>query len=307
MEKEIKNIDWQNVVEQEEINGKDKVTQDQLYSLLVSRELSWQAIIYDLIKTEQLDPWDIDLSILSQKFLEKIMQLQELEENAFFVSSKVLLAAALMLRLKSEILRDNIRGIDEILFEPKNKGRIELAKVPQIIIEGMEESKVLVPKTPLPRARKVTLQELMGALDKAINTEQRRIKKGLMLSRARRELDFLFPKPLIDIPRRIRELWVRLKGIFSGEKKEKIMFSQLLTSQTKEDKITNFVPLVFLDHQKKVWLEQPKPFDDIEVWLKRKKETPSSLTFKQDLDAEIKEEIGEETEDVAMIKEETDI
>ncbi|UCD21265.1 MAG: segregation/condensation protein A [archaeon] len=249
---------------------KEKVTQDQLYNLLVSRELSWQAIISDLIKTEQLHPWDIDISILANKFLEKIMQLQELEENTFFISSKVLLAAAILLRMKSEILRENIRSIDEVLFE--DKGKVGISKIPQIMIPGEEESKVLVPRTPLPRARKVTLNELMTALEKAINTEHRRIKKRLSIHRARRELDFAFPRPILNVPKKIRELWGRLRDIFYKEKRDKVMFSQLLSTETKEEKLATFVPLMFLDHQRKIWVEQEEPFADIEVWLKKRPE-----------------------------------
>ena len=251
--------------------AKEKITQEQLYNLLVSKELSWQAIIYDLIKTEQLDPWDIDISILANRFLEKIIQLQDLEETAFFVSSKVLLAAAILLRLKSEILRDNIRDIDDILFEKKNIGKVEAVRNPQDIIpEDEYYNKILVPKTPLPRQRKVTLNELMSALERAMTTEQRRIKKTLSLNRARRELEFAFPKPLLNIPQKIRDLWGRLRGIFFKDKKEKIMFSQLLSTGSKDEKISTFIPLIFLDHQKKVWIEQHEVFGDIEISLKRK-------------------------------------
>ena len=42
-------------------------SQDQIHDLLFSRELGWQEIIYDLINTEQLDAWDIDIIILSDK------------------------------------------------------------------------------------------------------------------------------------------------------------------------------------------------------------------------------------------------
>jgi len=251
---------------------KDRISQDQLYNMLVSRELSWQAIIYDLIKTEQLNPWDIDIALLSKKFLEKVIQIQELEEHAFFVSSKVMLAAAILLRMKSEILRQNIRTIDEILFEPKNKGKIETVQPLQIITEelnALEKEDLLIPRTPLPRSRKVTINELMTALEKAINTEHRRIKKRLSTSRARRELEFAIPRPLLNIPQKIRELWGVLRNIFKKEKKEKIMFSQLISQGTKEEKIGTFVPLVFLDHQNKVWIEQEKPFSDIDIWMKK--------------------------------------
>ena len=65
----------------------DKINQNQFYDIITKEELSWQSIIYDLIKTEQLDPWDIDLGILAERYIQVI---QELEEEDFFVSSKVL-------------------------------------------------------------------------------------------------------------------------------------------------------------------------------------------------------------------------
>lgn len=246
--------------------NQEKVNQDQLFNLLVSRELSWQAIIYDLVNTEQLDPWDIDIVVLANKFLERLAQLQQ--EHFFFISSKVLLAAAILLRMKSEILYESIKSIDELLEKEK---KVEIAKPLQITIpESIElEADLLIPRTPLPRARKVTLQELMQALERAINTEQRRIKKKLLFVRARREAENMIPRPLLNIPQKIRELWSKLKNIFHKEKKEKILFSQLLSSCSREEKIATFLPLVFLDHQKRVWLEQKKPFGEIEIWLKK--------------------------------------
>src|SRR4030042_5689592 len=106
------------------------VSQNQVQDLLFNKEIGWQEIIYDLINTEQLDPWDVDIVILTNKYLEKI---QTLEETDFFISSKVLLAASLLLRIKSEILLNKyIKSIDDILFgrkdEQKRAGleRIEL-------------------------------------------------------------------------------------------------------------------------------------------------------------------------------------
>src|SRR3989344_4399420 len=98
---------------------KKSVNQEQIHDLLFSKEIGWQEIIYDLINTEQLDPWDINISVLSDGFLRKI---EELEEADFFISGKVLLAAALLLRIKSEILLNKfIRSIDELLFGKKEK------------------------------------------------------------------------------------------------------------------------------------------------------------------------------------------
>ena len=146
------------------------VKQEQIHGILFNRELGWQEIIYDLINTEQLNPWDINISLLADKYLEKI---QKIEETDFFVSSKVLLAASLLLRIKSEILLNKyLKSIDEILFEKK-----ELKKHLLERIELDEEIPELVLRTPLPRFKKVTLKELMDSLGKAIATENRRIGK----------------------------------------------------------------------------------------------------------------------------------
>jgi len=130
------------------ISSSNSVNQEQIHNLIFSEKLGWQAIIYDLINTEQLDPWNIDLCILSKKYLEKVKQL---EEANFFVSSKVLLAASLLLRIKSEILLNHhIPSLDDILFS-----RQEEKSYKQERIELDEDLPDLIPRTPLPRARKL--------------------------------------------------------------------------------------------------------------------------------------------------------
>ena len=137
-------------------NVKQKVSQEQIHDLLFSEQLSWQAIIYDLINTEQLSPWDIDISLLANRFLERV---KELEEANFFVSSKVLLAASLLLRIKSEILLDiDLQDLDDILFGKKVE-----KKYVQERIELEEEIHELVVRTPVPRFKKHNLEQLIRA------------------------------------------------------------------------------------------------------------------------------------------------
>ncbi|GAJ14510.1 unnamed protein product, partial [marine sediment metagenome] len=163
------------------------VKQGEIHDLLFNREIGWQEIIYDLINTEQLDPWDIDIIILTDKYLEKI---REFEETDFFVSSKVLLAAALLLRIKSDVLLNkHLKSIDNILFEKEEKKQYIVER-----IELEEEVPELVPRTPLPRFKKVTLKELIDSLNKAITTENRRIKKEIINKNALREANIIIPK-----------------------------------------------------------------------------------------------------------------
>lgn len=259
--------------------------QQQIHEILFNREIGWQEIIYDLINTEQLDPWDVNITILTNKYLEKVAQLEEAD---FFVSGKVLLAASLLLRIKSEVLLNQyIKSIDEILFGKKeeiSKGfeRIELD-------ESIPE---LIPKSPMPRMKKVTLNELMEALNKAIITENRRIKKEIVKKNALRETSISLPTKGPGIKDKIKELYSRLIGhLDKDQERKRVSFSDFVGT-SREERIISFFPLLSLDHQKKVWLEQENPFDEFYIWLRKTYFIHNPDPFK-DLKHELEEELKE--------------
>ncbi len=249
-----------------------KVGQEQIHGLLFSEQLSWQALIYDLINTEQLDPWDIDLSLLCQKFLEKV---RTLEEANFFVSSKVLLAASLLLRMKSELLLErDLRSLDDILF-----GKKEEKVYTQERIELDEEIPELMVRTPLPRFKKVTLEELMRALGHALKTETRRIQKVVVAKQQEYEIELSLPKQRINIQDSIRKVHGKLKDIFAS-RDEKLAFSSF-AGKSREEQIATFVPLLHLDTQHKVWLEQEQHGDEIWILLKELYEQQHAAQLEQ--------------------------
>ncbi|MEI6731589.1 MAG: hypothetical protein WCK90_02815 [archaeon] len=265
----------------------EKVGQDQVHGLLFSENLGWKDIIYDLINTEQLDPWDIDLSLLAQKYLEKV---KLLDEANFFISSKVLFAAALLLRLKSEILLyDYIPSLDDILF-----GKKEDKKYVQERIFLDDEIPGLVLKTPLPRFRKVSLEELMSALGKAINTENRRIKKVIVAKQQEIETALSLPKRRINIQDDIKDIYEKLQKIFS-EREHKLPFSHI-SGTTKEERVAAFLPLLHLDNQNKVWLEQEAHFEEIWILLQHLYEKHNSELLDRmrvDVEEALKQEVIE--------------
>lgn len=271
------------------------VSQEQIHGLLFSDKLSWQAIIYDLINTEQLNPWDLDLALLANKYLEKI---KALEEANFFMSSKVLLAASFLLRLKSEILLNHyLPSLDEILFGKEE----ETKKYSQGRIELDEDVPGLVPRTPLPRFRKVSLDELMAALGKAINTENRRIKKVVVAKQYEMEAIAGIPKHRINLKDKINSIYARVKEIFSKQE-ERLAFSAL-AGTSNEERVATFVPLLHLDAQHKVFLEQEGHFEEIWIWLKQVYEKKYSVELEQ-----MKKEVEEDMKILreSMSKEEKD-
>ncbi|MAG40139.1 hypothetical protein CMI41_04185 [Candidatus Pacearchaeota archaeon] len=236
----------------------ERINQSQFYDLITGEELSWQAIIYDLIKTEQLSPWDIEIGVLADKYVEKIA---ELEDEDFFVSSKVLLACALLLRLKSEILANNyIQELNDSLFGKKEM-QVTLDLENFVIDEG--ELPILIPKTPMARHKKVTLEQLMGALNKAMNTENRRIKRHIKSTQAERSALVVMPKnTLVPLKVRIKSIFLIVQSHLNVNK-EHIGFHEL--AKDKEEKLATFLPVLHLSNQEKVHLHQPIHFKEIYI------------------------------------------
>src|SRR3989344_3459187 len=135
---------------------------EQIYSLLIKPdEITWQTIIYDLIKSEQMDPWNINISLLSKRYLETI---KELEEHNFFISGKILLASAFLLKIKSQVFVDeHIANFDSHLFPQENDDQ----NYEQDLYNAYEnkDPPPLLLKTPQPRKRKITINELMKAFE----------------------------------------------------------------------------------------------------------------------------------------------
>lgn len=237
-----------------------KVGQDQIHSLLFGDKVSWQAIIYDLVNTEQLDPWAIDLTLLAHKFLERV---RALEEANFFISSKVLFAASLLLRMKSDILlSSDLQSLDDILF-----GKKEEKKYKQERIELEDEIPDLLARTPLPRYKKVSLEELMHALGHAIKTENRRIQRVIVARQQEYETALSLPKQRINVSDSINKVQMHIQEHFTTSS-ERLPFSRIAGNE-KHTKVATFIPLLHLDNQHKIWLEQEGHFQEIWILLKK--------------------------------------
>ena len=239
--------------------------QDRIFEMLLKEdEITWQTILYDLIKTEEMDPWDIDISLLARKYLETIKKLQEMN---FAISGKVILASAILLKIKSQkLVEEDIVRFESIINPPEEEFIPE--GLDQDSLEALEENKIVViPKMPQPRRRKVALQDLFSALQKALQVDKRRL--------LRREYELNIP-PVIPPERKVKindiinNIYNRIANIFKTEKK--LTFDKLVQSDRREDKIATFVPLLHLDQQRKIDLLQEEHFGDIEIKMNNDKE-----------------------------------
>jgi len=234
--------------------------QDRLFEMLVQQdEITWQTIIYDLIRTEQMDPWDIDISLLAQKYIETVNKLQEMN---FFISGKVLLASAILLKIKShKLMEEDIAGFDSYLFNT-GEDQLDLGDLEEGPTRlSRDELPKLTIKTPQARKRKVNLQDLMNALQKALEVNQRRI-----IRKIREEQHYTIPQipeKKVEVTKLIKEIYEKIMNLF--QKKEMVTFTKLVPSERKEDKIVTLIPLLHLDTQGKINLIQNEPFGEIEI------------------------------------------
>jgi len=204
-------------------------------------ETNWKEMLIDLVETEKLDPWSIDIAFVADKFVERVKTLQMLDLH---VAANVVLASSILLRMKAETL----------LFEEEEEpnGEVETTRViPQI--------PSLTLKLRLPPPRRVTLQELIKAIEEIMKIQQR-VKKPLQqIQQIPIQIDL--NEKEIDIDKLMEETYksVREKVDSYGL----VTFSQLIKNKSVEEIIRTFVPLLFLMKNGKVLLFQEEFFGEI--------------------------------------------
>jgi len=243
--------------------------QEALQLLLEKDDVTWKTLLYDLVKTEQMNPWDVDVSVLSQKYVETIKKMQQ---HDFRISGKVLLAAAILLKIKTEhLLEHGMDELDRLLARSQEQNVDEnfFSEFSHDLFDAAakldNEEPHLIPRTPQPRHRKITIYDLAEALQKALEVKKRK------LDRAYPEIKINIPTRKFDITMIIRDVYAKVKTYFhknNGNNGAKLTFTQLIPKDaTKEEKVYTFIPLLHLDNQRKIDLMQDSHFGEIGIEL----------------------------------------
>ncbi len=243
---------------------------EQIMDIIFNKDdISWQQIIFSAVKSEQMDPWDIDIAKLSQQFLVKLREFKEMD---FKVSGKVILAAAIMLRLKSnKLIGEDMTYLDQLIASSGQSqedafydelSQMEGQDKVQVSIAGRDYE--LIPRTPQPRKRKVSVYDLVEALEKALEVKNRRKPWDAD------EIHMEIPVRKVDIDHLIQKTFAEVMGHFTTQKEVKLMFSKLLKEGTKLEKVYTFIPLLHLSNEGKINLAQEMHLGDIHISLGEK-------------------------------------
>jgi segregation and condensation protein A len=237
--------------------------QQKIFDLILNEEeVGWKTILYDLVKSEEMDPWDVNISLITKKYIDLIKKMQE---HDLKVSGKIVLAAAFLLKIKSNHLIDHdISNLDRLLNQNEEVLDDDMLEEFQEALEKQAREKQkyqLIPRQPQPRNRKVSIQDLVSALQRAMESKKRTLAK-------QRPVKYNMPNRGVDIMEVISDVYHKI--IYYTKKKDakKLTFSQLLPANaSKQDKVYTFLPLLHLENQRRVDTEQKGPFAEIHVRL----------------------------------------
>ncbi|HLD19276.1 MAG TPA: ScpA family protein [Candidatus Nanoarchaeia archaeon] len=233
---------------------------DRLLNIIFAKdEVTWHSMLYQLIKSENMNPWDIDVSQLTRKYIDMLKKLKEMD---FHVSGKVVLAAAILLKIKSiKLVSDDMSELDNLL-KPQEE--------PQEFFDDLEHGQTLedwtqrpdlIPRTPQPRHRKVSIYDLVSALQKALEVRHRRMIRHMPTGRLE------VPEKKIDITKIMEEVYDKIINYLKTE--QQLTYRKLVEGQDKKNKILTFISLLTMAHYetRKVDLVQQELFGDIEIKL----------------------------------------
>ncbi len=233
----------------------EEMEEEKILKMIIEKQ-SWEDIIYYIVSIEQLDPWNVDLVKLTEVFLKFLKTVQELD---FRIPAKIFFVAAVLLRLKSDYLslfEDKEEEISEILKEQKPFE--ELGIDPNLAQLGYPMKRI--PK------RQVTLDELMGALKKALTVKE---KKEVRRQIWREQVQANVAVEVEGIEVRIERIYKNIEELLQKLGKDRVEFKQLVQDWKREKVVENLIPLLHLEQQEKISTDQEEFFKPIFISKKK--------------------------------------
>ncbi|MBP2030717.1 segregation and condensation protein A [Methanohalophilus levihalophilus] len=211
-------------------------------------------ILVNFAKGGSINPWDIDIVQVTDKFLEKIEEMKMMDLR---ISGRTLLYAAILLRMKSTGI---VQEEEDELEEPLDDD-----------LDFQDVDDYPVPSLPVRRSatRPVTLQELINELKKAERVETKRTERRRKNAERQAEIpstdDVLEIAHEEDIKGRSESLQEMIEEMLQG--KECITFSEV-TEQLPErsERIMTYLSLLFLAADKGVCLCQKELFGELYIY-----------------------------------------
>ncbi len=219
------------------------------------------ALLFELVCTQRMNPWDINLIEFSKMYLARVKKASELN---LIIAGKIVYMAWEILKLQSEQVLQRVDRPEqvEMMFEGWNPDNLDLFVDPFEL--GAGEAMLHTEQMPIDEKvrrraeRPVTLMDLLDAFEEA--KKESDIRKELakfMVKYRRPEFDDKAHKESLEDD--IADVWGRIQACGQGS----LPLVDLYASG-KEDRIKVFISILFLARMGKIHIWQEKmPYGEI--------------------------------------------
>ncbi len=241
-------------------------------------------MLVDMARRGEIDPWNVDVVEVADKFLQELERAKKLDLR---VSGRVLLYAAILVRMKADILaeeavlendenenEDNCENYENYIIEDyppeidffdgvcnNCESTCEIYDIDIDLDIDLQEFKsdevisyLLSPRRKVRRF--TTLKDLLAELKKAEKGKKKKekVRKG---DEVKRVIEIPHEEDMEDTIERVERELIKLfevKGI--------VMFSELVMNKRKSEMLSYFVSLLYLSFRKKIEIEQERIYED---------------------------------------------
>ncbi len=199
---------------------------------------TWRTVLVELITTKKLDPWDIDITALTDGFLEKIKEMQRIELE---LPANIVLACAILLKFKSLYL--------PITAEEQDGNGGEMVVPDAGAVPQLEMLSRIPPKKP------ITLNELLEEMEKVMKYERKNVAKTIQLEEVFYEIEH-------------RNMQEEIEGVLSSlvakmDSEGWVMFSSIMETSEPREVVKKLLPILHLSQEEKLDLRQDEYFGEI--------------------------------------------
>lgn len=218
---------------------------------------TWKQILLELIDSKKVDPWNVDIVEIADAFLKKVRELKKLD---FVLQANVILAAAILLRYKSDYLNYLHYQQTEVTdFIPD-----ELPNVPLI-----DEMPSLSLASRIPPKRQITVEELVTEMEGIIKYENVDRSTPKIRGGIDEYVDLKLTEE--DIEKRMNRTLSKIKG--NSDETGWSLFSRLLEKKDNLEVIYTLLSVLHLTQNKTIDIKQDELFGEIFIHYNEKSNT----------------------------------
>jgi segregation and condensation protein A len=218
---------------------------------------AWKTILIELVKSNKMDPWNINVISLADLYWKKI---QQLERQDLRVPANAILASAILLKMKARTIK--LSSVEEE-EETKQISPEELAMIEETVPELRGQRQF--------REGKISLDELVNSIGEIL--EKTKQKKSILRDKGLPDFSLEFNKE--KAAEQVNKILKRIEE--RADSQGIVAFSSLLEKNTAMEMVYCFMPVLFLVNKGRINAWQEEWFGEIFISLmeegERKPET----------------------------------